>query len=71
MGVDEGAWHIVALAYSGQMLWEFAQAGQSPPVEPREIDVVRMAHGDGHLMSRLPAAKPVCFDFPDGGDAGC
>jgi hypothetical protein len=43
------------------MLWKAGQAYQSFPVKPGDIDVVGMAHGDGHLMSGLPAVKQVCF----------
>ena len=52
------------------MRWEVCQVCQLPPVEPGEIDVVGMAHGDGHLMPRLPAAKQAGLGFLDGGDAG-
>lgn len=61
LNVDAGVWLVVALVQSGQMLWKAGQAYQSFPVKPGDIDVVGMAHGDGHLMSGLPAAKQVCF----------
>lgn len=68
--MNDGAGYVMALAQSGEMFRKFCQVGQSSPVEPVEIDVVGMAHCDGHLMPWLPAAKQLCFGVFDGGDTG-